>query len=112
MRLSRYLQRLQRFARDASIVYNSIDLGLAIAANRTKEQGHYLEDRSCTACNGSGHLPCPGKKCVKGHVSVKVPYRVVEGVGVGRRVLTKYRIVKQRCSVCKGNGRVRCRFGR
>jgi S1-C subfamily serine protease len=92
--------------------YKAIDDGLATAANRTKEQGHYLEDRSCTACNGSGHLPCPGKKCVKGLVGVKVPYRVVEGVGVGRIVLTKYRIVKQRCSVCNGNGRIRCRFGR
>ena len=92
--------------------YKAIDGGLAAAANRTKEQGHYLEDRSCTACNGSGHLPCPGKKCVKGHVSVKVFYRVVEGVGAGRIVLTKFRFVKQRCSVCNGNGRVRCRFGR
>ncbi len=92
--------------------YKEVALGLAIAATKRNEKGNYLEDRSCTACNGRGYVPCPAKGCARGAISVKVPYSETTGVGVGRRVIKGFRTVKRRCAVCGGKGRVPCRYGR
>jgi len=92
--------------------YNAIDFGLVTAASKTKGQGNYLEDRSYTACNGSGYSPCPRKGCSKRLITVSIPY--TQNLGTRRQpvIVKKFRTVKRRCPVCNGRNRAPCPYGR
>ncbi len=91
--------------------YNTFDIGLATAASKTKGQGSYLEDRSCTACNGSGYSPCPRKGCSYGFITKSIYYTEIIGSIRKPVIVRKFRTVKERCPVCNGKNRVPCPCG-
>jgi S1-C subfamily serine protease len=70
--------------------------------------GSYLEDTTCSACNGLGNKRCPGLGCRRGHVYEREGYEVWVGTRDVRRKETRFHQVKKTCSVCLGRGFVDC----
>ena len=85
---------------------SEVSLGLTVTNADKAEERSYLEDITCTTCNGGGQLACLVRKCARGVLSY--PVRVTTGTDTFGRATYATRVVKKPCTVCRGKGRVAC----
>ncbi len=85
-----------------------VSFGLGdLAANDFQATGNYLEDMTCTHCNGIARVRCPRNDCKNG----VIPYtKIVTRKARDGRVINTPTPASKKCSTCNGAGTIRCIF--